>query len=149
MTLAVRPIARAPLNVLAGYYLATPAFAVADVVFGAPIRVAGLSVPGHRMAYYAAAFALGIVCRLRPRSTPFIGMAESSTNLLLLLLGILMPIWSLPDAALAGAPLDVGLSGTELVNALLSGTALISSFHRSQSAAARMMRGPRRRAGPG
>jgi hypothetical protein len=96
------------LGLIAGYYLATPAFAAADLVFGLPVRVAGLAEPAHRLAYYAVVFALGLLCRYRPGSAPFVGMTESSVNLLLLLVAILLPIWSLPEALASGAPVSAG-----------------------------------------
>jgi hypothetical protein len=129
------------LNPIVAYYLATPAFAVADLVFGVPVRLAGIADAAHRLVYYVVVFSLGILCRLRPTTAPFVGMAESTVNLLVLLLSILLPIWSLPDAVLSGAPLDGGLTGMALGNALLSGTALVVSFHRSQAAAARQLLG--------
>jgi hypothetical protein len=70
-----------------------------------------------------------------------VGIAESSVNLLLLFIGILLPIWSLPDQLLTGAPVDTGFSTIKVVNALLSGTALVVSFHRHQAAAAQMVAG--------
>jgi hypothetical protein len=121
---------------LTAYFLATPAFAVADLVFGLSIRVAGLPVPSHRMMYYAAVFGLGLLSRARPATAPWLGMLESSVNLFLLLLGILLPIWSLADGTLPDHVTSVGLSGYATVNALLSGGALVLSFHRYQRAAA-------------
>ena len=124
------------LGWLAGYYLATPAFAVADLGFGAPVRLAQVVPPGGRLAYYAAVFALGFLCVARPRAAPWIGMLESSANLLILLLGILLPIWSLSDAVLSGTPFVAGgLTPTGAVNALVSGGALTLSFRRNQATA--------------
>ena len=91
---------------ITGYYLATPLFAVMDLGLGLPVRVAGILPEPGRLAYYAAAFALGLACRARPSATPWVGMLESAANLTLLLLSILIPIWSLPDAVLSGAPLQ-------------------------------------------
>ncbi len=132
---------RRSVNLIAAYYLVTPAFAIADLVFHAPVRVAGLSDPAYRLAYYAIVFALGILCRARPEVTPFVGITESTVNLLLLFVAILLPIWSLPDALLSGAPVQTGFSGMTVANALLSGTALIVSFHRHEAAAARIIAG--------
>ena len=124
-----------PKRWLEGYYLATPAFAVADFALRAPVRVAGLEDPAHRALYYVVAFALGLLCRTRPQATPWVGMGESATNLLLLMLGILLPIWSVPDAFAAGAPLVGPFDRVSLVNVLLSGTAFTVSFYRHQHAA--------------
>jgi len=110
-------------------------FAVADLGFGLPVRVAAVLSPGPRVAWYAAAFALGLLCRARPSATPWVGMLESSANLLVLLLSILLPIWSFPLDATSGAAGSVGLTSTGAANALLSGGAMILSFRRSQDAA--------------
>ena len=134
-------MARRSFNLVAAYYLVTPAFAVADLVFHAPIRVAGLTDPAHRLAYYAVVFALGLFCRARPEATPFVGIGESTVNLLLLFVAILLPIWSLPDQILSGGPVEGGLSGIKIANALLSGTALVVSFHRHQAVAAGIVAG--------
>jgi hypothetical protein len=130
---------------LTAYYLATPAFAVLDVVANAPIRISALQSPAHRFAYYGVVFLLGMLCRARPRAAPWVGMLESSANLFLLLLGILLPIWSLPEAVAAGGSIQAGLEGTTAANALLVGGALVLAFHRNRLAAAKALgRGPRR-----
>ena len=128
-------------DLVAIYLLITPAFVIADLGFGLPVRVAGLPEPGQRLVYYFVVFALGVLCYLRPRVSPFVGMLESVSNLTLLFVSILLPIWSLPDAFLSGAPLEGGLEGLALGNAVLSGTALIVSFHRSRAAVARLLGG--------
>jgi len=120
---------------VSGYYLATPLFAGLDLGLGLPIRVAAILPESGRLAYYAAAFALGLLCRARPVATPWVGMLESAANLTLLLLSILVPIWSLPDAMMSGAPLQAGLTPAAAANALLSGVALVASFHRNEAAA--------------
>lgn len=122
-------------RLVTGYYLATPLFAVADLAVAAPVRVAGVLTGGPRVGYFLAVFALGVLCRVRPGAAPWVGMAESSVNLLLLLLSILLPIWSLADPGAGAHPLPVGLTPAAAGNALLSGAALVLSFHRHQAAA--------------
>lgn len=122
-------------RLVVGYYLATPFFAAVDLAVGAPVRVSGVLPGGGRAAYYAVLLVLGLLCRARPGATPWVGMAESSVNLLLLLLGILLPIWSMTDAVLAGGPMAGGLTPATAANALLAGGALVVSFHRHQRAA--------------
>jgi hypothetical protein len=121
------------IDPLVGYYLATPLFAIADLGFGMSVRVAGLEEPWHRGVYYAVAFGCGALCRLHPSATPWVGMLESSASLLLLLLSVLLPIWSLPEAAASGAPLTLPYDMQSLVNTLISGTALIWAFQRSRA----------------
>ena len=119
-------------DLLTSYYLATPLFALLDLAVGASVRVSALQSSGHRLAYYGALFLLGLLCRFRPRAAPLVGMLESSLNLFLLLLGILLPIWSLPDVVAAGGSLQAGLDGLSAANALLVGGALVLSFHRNR-----------------
>ncbi len=120
---------------VAGYYLATPIFAVADLGFGVPVRVATVLPEGSRLAYYAAAFALGLMCRARPAATPWVGMLESTTNLLILFLSILLPIWGAADALATGAPVAAGFTPLSAANAFISGSAMILSFRKSQDSA--------------
>ncbi len=101
---------------------------------GVPVRVAAVLPERSRMAYYAAAFALGLLCRARPGATPWVGMLESTTNLLILFLSILLPIWGAADALATGAPLAVSLTPLSAANAFISGSAMILSFRRSQDA---------------
>ncbi|MDP2956340.1 MAG: hypothetical protein Q8N53_07955 [Longimicrobiales bacterium] len=132
--------ARNAMRWVAGYYLATPVFAVADLVFGVPVRVATVLPEISRLAYYSAAFALGLLCRARPVATPWVGILESTTNLLILFLSILLPIWGAADALTTGAPLAVSLTPLSAANAFISGSAMILSFRRSQDAAWRRPR---------
>jgi hypothetical protein len=71
--------------------------------------------------------------------TPFVGIAECTVNLLLLFVSILLPIWSLTE--LEAGTLAPGLSGMKVVNVLLTGTAMVLSFHRHQAAAMRSVAG--------
>jgi len=122
---------------LVSYYLATPLFAVADFVMGAPVRLSGVEDPAMRAAYYVGLMLLGVAARARPAWAPLSGMVESSVNLFLLLVGILLPIWSLPDAWAAGQDPAVGLDATGMINAMISGSVLVFSFRVNQG---RLMR---------
>ena len=119
----------------AAYLLATPAFLIADIGFDMPVRISALEGSDYRFLYYAGATLLGVVSRFRPALAPWAGMAESSVNLLLLLLAILLPIWNLPDAVLNGSSVEGPLDMTGLSNAMLSGSVLLYGFYRSQAAA--------------
>lgn len=121
-------------RVITVYYLATPIFAVVDFAAHWPVRVAGLATPGWRWAYYAALMVLGLLCRAWPRWAPVVGMAESAANLLLLLLSILLPIWSLPDQVLAGGAVTGVAGGPQIANLALAGSMAIVSFKRNEAA---------------
>jgi hypothetical protein len=118
------------------YYLyATPAFALADGLLGVPLRVAGLPGLGARAGYYLVLVVLGVLVTRLPRLAPWVTMGESVGNLFLLLLSVLLPIWTFPEAFLAGADSPALLGPARLANVLLSGGMLIWAFH-SQAARA-------------
>lgn len=131
------PVRRGRSSVLTAYYLATPLFVVPDVVFSLPVRAAGIPSPGARWAYYALLLALGLVCRRWPDAAPWTGMAESAVNILLLILAVMIPIWSMPDAALAGEPLPDPFGAVSVFTFILSGAALVVAFHGHQRRALR------------
>lgn len=114
------------------YYLATPLFAAADIFLGEPVRVAALGAQGWRYAYYGVAFVLGLLCWARPRLAPLVGITESSVNLLLLLLSVLLPIWNLPGDVAAGGEAELGFGAARVWNVAIVGAALILSFKRSE-----------------
>jgi hypothetical protein len=79
---------RPPLALFVGLiYWSTPVFAALDFVYGVSLRVPFLdALPGAKAFYYAADIACGIAIALRPRWTATIGLAESVTNIALLIL---------------------------------------------------------------
>jgi hypothetical protein len=119
-------------SLIQAYYLATPLFWLLDVLFHAPIRVAALPQPGLRLLYYVFALGCGVLVRWRPRLTPFVGLAESSMNLLLLILSVLLPIFTLPTRVAEGAEISLPFGPAMLINFFLSGTLLVISFYRNQ-----------------
>ncbi len=127
-------------RLLTSYYLATPAFWLLDLLAHVPIRAAGLEQPGWRIAYYLFAFGCGLLCRWRPRVSPVVGMAESSVNILLLALSVLLPIFSLPGQLETGEPLYTGLTPLRLANFVLAACVLLFSFYSNQAALAEHVR---------
>ena len=80
-------------------------------------------------------FGLGLVARTYPTTGPWLGIFESAGNILLLILAVMLPIWNLPDAIVSGAELVNPFTRVSLANLVLSGSALVVSFHRHQRAA--------------
>ncbi|MEK9500425.1 hypothetical protein [Gaopeijia maritima] len=129
----MRGAARGEFGFLRFYYLGgTLAFAALDWLLAAPIRAVFFGRPTHRLMYYLALLAVGLLCRFRPTWTPVLGMAESAVNLTLVLLSILLPIWGSLDAVAAGGEAYRPASTWVLLNALLSGAVLILAFQRTQ-----------------
>ena len=122
---AVPPGAR----LLKAFYLATPAFVAVDLFLGVPLRVAALASPGLRYAYYAFSMGCGVATHVRPRVAPFVGLFESSVNLTMLVLSIMLPIFALSDRVFTDEALSLPFTPAMLGNVVISGTALIASFH--------------------
>ena len=121
-------------RLIEAYYLATPLFFLVDVFLSFPIRVSALADPGLRYLYYAFALGCGVASRVRPKVGPYVGLAESSLNILLLVLSVMLPIVQLPDRVFAGEiSLPAPISGLTLANFVLSGGILVASFHVHQA----------------
>jgi cellulose synthase/poly-beta-1,6-N-acetylglucosamine synthase-like glycosyltransferase len=70
------------------YYLATPAFFLAEFLWGITFRVPYfLTAPASRYLYYALCTACGVGCYFRPKVTYLIAFVESTINVTLLLTG--------------------------------------------------------------
>ena len=80
-----------PFRIIWLYYIATPAFILAELLFGISIRVpyflTGLPL---RCIYYSLCMACGAGCYFRPRATYVIALVESSANIVLLLTGFVL-----------------------------------------------------------
>lgn len=118
------------IRLLRGYYLITPVFALIDWVLGAPIRASALDDPSVRVAWYAGSFALGLLMRAAPSITAWFALLESSANLLLLLLAVLLPIWNLLDTP--GAE-GAAFGPVRMVNVLLVGGITILSIKEAEA----------------
>ena len=116
-----------------GYYLATPLFALLDWIFGWNVRAAGLAgQPGLRSAYYVVCTGAGVITALRPSLSRIVGLAESSVNIFLLILGVLLPYWTMIGLAAEGASVSaVPFTFNRILNFLISGFMWIHVFHQS------------------
>ena len=119
---------------LQGYYLGTPVFIILDLAFNAPIRVSFIDSLWLRGLYYLVCVVCGLVCYMRPASAPWIGIGESSINLLLLILSVMIPIYNVAEAAAVGGEIVVPYTTSTMINVLICGSVLIFTFHRSEAA---------------
>ena len=126
------PLARA----VRGYYLATPLFAVADFALGWNVRVPFLdALPPLRWAYYAGGLALGLLAVARPAWTAAIGLAESTLDIALLVIGTMTAYYAHlgavaaePDAVVA-SPFDGAAVANLLLAAVVFGASWIARQH--------------------
>src|SRR5262249_45488477 len=97
------------------YYLATPVFALCDWIFHSNLRAAALDArPALKNAYYAVCTAAGVVTYWKPSLSRVVGLAESSVNILLLVLSFMLPYYALIGnfTGEQGAP----FTGTRVLN---------------------------------
>lgn len=128
------------LRWIQAYYLASPVFFLIGLWWGFEIRVTFLPDPGKRFFYYVFLSGLGLLSHFKPRAAPWVALLESSVNLLLIFLWILLPIYSMAEAAGDAGPLGLPYTPTELlVNGLLAGGFFGLGFYRAQGILARRL----------
>ena len=122
---------------LRAYYAATPLFALADFVFGASVRAAAFDArPGLRSAYYGLCVACLALSFARPAWSSAVALAESSLNLLLLVLAVFLPYWALAEAVLDGRAVANPFSPGFVVNFCLAGAIWTAGFYETTLAGA-------------
>jgi len=127
--------ARRAHGLLTAYYLATPLFAYADWL-GANVRAVGLAdFPEWRAGYYVACTAIGAANFLKPAWSAPLGLIESSTNILLLVLAVVLPYARLIDVvAGGGTPQPLPFTPAFFTNFLISSGVALSQYYRSRFA---------------
>jgi hypothetical protein len=114
------------------YYAATPLFYIADTFFGFNVRVAAFDAqPGLKLAYYVACLGCGAISYWRPAWSAAVTLVESSVNILTLILGIMLPIYALPDAVLSGAAATHPVTLERVSNFIIASTVWSVLFYRT------------------
>jgi len=113
-----------------GYYLATPAFLLADLLFGVDVRTPFLdALPALKWGWYAAATLIGVASWRWPPWTAHLGLAEAGLDIVVLVLSVGM---AYIDAATSESGATV-LGAASVVNLVLSATMLIVSYLLAQA----------------
>lgn len=134
------------VTAVTGYYLATPLFAAVDLAIGLNVRTTFFEqVPVLKWVYYLIAFGCGVAIWLRPRFAAIVGLAESSANIALLVLAVMIGYLRLLESAGAesASPAAPPLDAEAVVHLLVSATMLAVSYITSQARVAREIAGPR------
>lgn len=117
------------------YYLATPLMWAVDIVWGLNLRTAGFaSLPILKHIYYSLCCACGLALWYKPAWAPLVGAAESTVNILSLILGVLGPYYQFLGnvGASDAAPIHNPLSVNVVVNFVLAGSMACLSFYGGQ-----------------
>ncbi len=119
------------------YYLTTPLFFVADALWGWNVRVAFLDeFPVGRWAYYALCSGIGIIAYRRPALGARLGLVESSANLGLLMVGVLLWYGRMIDWAGSESATVAAIEPRALVNFVLVAVAGAVSYYVQRARAA-------------
>lgn len=115
------------------YYAATVLFALADWLLGANVRAVGFATsPRLRIVYYAACLGCGVLIHLRPKWSALITLAESSINLAVLVLSVLLPYYAAIDALSDGnLPPTTPITTAFVLNFLIVGGVSAAVFYGS------------------
>lgn len=113
------------------YYLATPVFAFCDVALGLSFRVSFLDgYPLLKYGYYLACFTWGVLSLRRGQgSRALFGLLESSGNILLLVLSVIVPVFELPRRLMAGESVSNPFGPLFFINFVVAGCVFLYVFH--------------------
>ena len=127
-------------NLVAIYYWLTPAFWALDVFFGANLRTAAFEgYPVWKATYYLFCLGCGVALWLRPAWTRLVGLTEASLNILVLILGVIVPYFQLIDRLAAReAVIDPSPFTIEKALSLLLSGAVCAIAFRMHSAGLRL-----------
>ncbi len=124
-------MALTPGKLIRAYYLVTPLFVILDILFGFTFRASGLTLPEYRYLYYGFCLLCALGCFFQVRYTALIAIAESSVNLLILLLGIMLPVIHLGNLqGETGAAILI--NSDNILNFMITGLVLVGVFHAAQ-----------------
>lgn len=121
-----------PARLTIAYYLATPFFLLLDLALGVNIRAAGLEQsPKVKYSYYALCILCGVATYFKPSLTSSVGLVESSVNILLLILGMMVPYYWLTSQALEDHFVRNPFTLEKVANFSISGLVWANVFYRS------------------
>ena len=116
MTKKSLPISR----ILEIYYLLTFIFIFADWFFNLNVRVVAIEDPLYRGFWYGGCLLLGFIIHWRPEYAIFVGLIESSANLILLILLTAIKVMVVDvDAVEKG---EIYFTKSTVINFIISGT---------------------------
>ena len=120
------------------YFYITPVFILLDYILGINVRVSALeTMPLYKNLYYGFCILCGICMYVIPRYSAVVALLESSINIIMLVLGIILPyirtVTALMDDVLGAdfTVLEKSLKVQPMVNLFIVGSCLILTFRKS------------------
>jgi len=111
------------LRIIQGYYWSIFLFMILDYGFGINIRITGFIYhPILKFIYYMFCIAcLYLVYKFPDRSAK-IGLIESTTNIIILIFSIYLPMFSAADLVESGQLDRLGITTEKVINMVFAGT---------------------------
>ena len=121
-------------SLIKAYYWATPIFLLLDLFFGIDVRVSAFIYhPTYKVIYYLFCFAcMGIVV-WRPGLSVVVGLVESSINVFVLCLGMMLSVYLATDLVLENPEGYNPITAGRVINFILSGGMCLTSFYKHMS----------------
>jgi len=131
------------------YYLATPAFILLDYLGGISVRVAVLDhMPAYKNLYYAFCILCAVAVYFLPRRSAVVALFESPVNLLISILGLVLPyvdrIKRADDVLNANWSPALNLSPQYVTNLLLAAGIAVFAFLQADEALSNRSEAPTR-----
>jgi hypothetical protein len=125
------------------YYLVTPIFIVLDYVWGLNVRISIFDAfPFYKNLYYAVCMACGIGITVVPKFTPIVALIESTINVLLAILALLLPYYQFiahADDLLNPDMHMIMFDGQSLMNIILAGCIAVLAFNQNSDEVERLI----------
>ena len=111
------------LKIIQGYYWSIFLFIILDYGFGINIRITGfIDHPLLKFLYYIFCIVCLILIYKLPGKAAKIGLVESSTNIIILIFGTYLPIYTSFDLIEAGKVDGIGITTERVINMIFAGT---------------------------
>ena len=122
------------LKIIQGYYWSIFLFMVLDYGFGINIRITGFIYhPALKFTYYMfCILCLFLVYRFPERSAK-IGLVESTTNIIILIFSIYLPLFSAADLVQSDQLERLGITTEKVINMIFAGTINAMAYYYNKS----------------
>ena len=118
------------LKIIQGYYWSIFIFMILDYGFGINIRITGfLYHPILKFLYYLFCITCLIIIYKFPGKSAKVGIIESTTNIVILIFSIYLPLFSTADLMESGQFNSLGITAEKVVNLIFAGTINVIAFY--------------------
>lgn len=122
------------LKIIQGYYWSIFFFMILDYGFGINIRITGFIYhPTLKFLYYIFCISCLFLIYKFPSKSARIGLIESTTNIVILIFSIYLPMFSAADLVESGQLDRLGITTEKVINMVFAGTINAMAFYYNKS----------------